>query len=101
MGYQHPSVAGGGSVDIGLVDDEEDLWNGALAFLQKVVCRMLSNCIFQPRRGTGVRLEWYLSEKGHGLHTFLGLRRVTRVIPGTCFRPSFPMAFLAFFSLRE
>ena len=33
--------------------------------------------------------------------TFLGLLRVTLVMPGTCLSPSFPMDFLAFFSLRE
>jgi len=33
--------------------------------------------------------------------TPLGRRRVTRVMPSTCFRPSLAMAFLAFFSLRE
>lgn len=33
--------------------------------------------------------------------TFLGLLNVTLVIPGTCFKPSLAIAFLAFFSLRE
>lgn len=32
--------------------------------------------------------------------TPFGLRRVTLVMPGTCFKPSLPMAFRAFFSLR-
>lgn len=32
--------------------------------------------------------------------TPFGLLKVTRVIPGTCFRPNLPIAFLAFFSLR-
>ena len=33
--------------------------------------------------------------------TFFGLLRVTLVIPGTCFKPSLAIDFLAFFSLRE
>ena len=33
--------------------------------------------------------------------TFLGLLKVTLVIPGTCFKPNFAIDFLAFFSLRE
>ena len=35
------------------------------------------------------------------VHTFFGRRRVTRVMPGTCFKPNFAIDFLAFFSLRE
>ena len=35
-----------------------------------------------------------------GPPTPLGLRNVTLVMPGTCFKPSLPMAFRAFFSLR-
>lgn len=34
------------------------------------------------------------------VHTPLGLRRVTRVMPGTCLRPSLPIALRAFFSFR-
>ena len=34
-------------------------------------------------------------------HTFFGRRRVTRVIPGTCFKPNLAMDLRAFFSLRE
>ena len=38
--------------------------------------------------------------RANGL-TFFGLRSVTLVIPGTCFKPSFAIDFRAFFSLRE
>lgn len=33
--------------------------------------------------------------------TFFGRLKVTRVIPGTCFKPSFAIDLRAFFSLRE
>lgn len=33
--------------------------------------------------------------------TFFGLLKVTLVMPGTCFNPSFAIDFRAFFSLRE
>jgi len=35
-----------------------------------------------------------------GPHTPFGLLNVTLVMPGTCFKPSLPIAFRAFFSLR-
>lgn len=86
----HVGVAGGGLVDIGLVDDEEDL--GVVSAKipcapQLVVLELSAPALPQlPLRPA---------------LTFFGRRRVTRVMPSMCFRPSLAMALRAFFSLRE
>ena len=87
-GYVHPGVAGGGLVDIGLVDDEEDLGEllAKIPHAPQLFFKLSSSPLLLPLLAA---------------LTFFGRRRVTRVMPSMCFRPSLVMALRAFFSLRE
>ena len=82
----HPRVACGRLVDIRVIDDEKNL-------------AMLS---FERCSASSAPAEVLVRFNGSwtGL-TFFGRRRVTRVIPVTCFKPSLAMALRAFFSFLE
>lgn len=89
----HPSITWRGFVDVGLIDDEEDLSTYGL-----VDCDSSSNGPTITPGQIGLRLAKLPSKLQL---TFFGLLKVTLVIPGTCFRPSLAIDFRAFFSLRE
>ena len=70
----------------------------------KRIVSILWSCVNFSARSTYIQVlllgDLYTSGWLMTKRMFLGLRRVTRVMPSTCFKPSLAMALRAFFSFR-